>query len=111
MLEPLSSSSYNTFRTPYHQRRFEGNVSGRRVVREKVFQLAPDEFPEIQDQIRQRVLMGFCNLPEKAYLSQMKEFYANTFRVKDDSLKKYNTEVRGMPIDLEKLLGSSMARG
>lgn len=43
--------------------------------------------------------MGICNVPEEAYITLEKEFYANTFRIEGDTIKKYNTGVRGVFTD------------
>ena len=108
-IDKVGSSSTNTFdhtrfKTRAHEERFKNVFLTRSLVRERGFSLQEGEYPEIQDQIKERNWIALCAGLPAGKMNLVREFYANAYVVPNDEQEQseeieFKSFVRGKEID------------
>ncbi|KAI5403243.1 hypothetical protein KIW84_050716 [Lathyrus oleraceus] len=78
-----SPEEVNTFRTTYHEARYE-QIKSRSMVEEKHWMYQNDTFPEVTNILKKQKLIYFNDKIQPVSLDLIWEFYANALRVTSD---------------------------
>ncbi|KAI5443432.1 hypothetical protein KIW84_012176 [Lathyrus oleraceus] len=78
-----SPEEVNTFRTTYHEDRYE-QIKSRSMVEEKHWMYQNDTFPEVTNILKKQKLIYFNDKIQPVSLDLIWEFYANALRVTSD---------------------------
>lgn len=95
---PSSTAENFLFRSDFHKERFNA-MKSRKFVKERVFDLKGEEYPEIRQLLVRNKWIHLCSIIKSVESDVVREFYANAFvRKGEEKEREFTSWVRGKEV-------------